>query len=52
MHTSVQPSFIISERHCHPYIPIALAAGTHCLTLVDDAGNMVTEMFTVEEAEK
>ena len=36
-----------------PYqMPMAPAAGTHRLTLVDDAGNTVTEMFTVEEAEK
>ena len=33
-------------------IPIAPAAGTHRLTLVDDAGNTITETFVVEEAEK
>ena len=32
-------------------IPMAPAAGTHRLTLVDDAGNTITEVFTVEEGE-
>ena len=30
-------------------IPIAPVAGTHRLTLVDDAGNTITEIFTVED---
>ena len=33
-------------------IPASPAAGTHRLILVDDAGNTITEMFTVEDTEK
>ena len=47
----VDQQFIGSTEAPHQ-IPTAPAAGTHRLTLVDDAGNIVTEIFTVEEAEK
>ncbi|MDR1154491.1 MAG: penicillin-binding protein 1C [Bacteroidales bacterium] len=47
----VDNRFIGSTESPHQ-MPAAPAAGTHRLTLADDAGNTVTETFTVEEAEK
>ncbi|MDR2888005.1 MAG: penicillin-binding protein 1C [Bacteroidales bacterium] len=47
----IDSRFVGSTEAPHA-IPAAPAAGTHRLTLVDDAGNTITEVFTVEEAEE
>jgi len=47
----VDQQFIGATEAPHQ-IPTAPAAGTHRLTLVDDAGNTITEIFTVEETER
>ena len=47
----IDNQFIGSTESPHQ-IPTAPAAGRHRLTLVDDAGNTVTETFIVEEVEK
>ncbi len=47
----VDNQFVGSTESPHQ-MPIAPTAGKHKLTLVDDAGNTITENFTVEENEK
>jgi penicillin-binding protein 1C len=44
----VDHQFIGSTEAPHQ-IPVSPAKGTHRLTLVDDAGNTITETFTVDE---
>jgi penicillin-binding protein 1C len=44
----IDNEFIGSTEAPHQ-IPAAPVAGRHRLTLVDDAGNTVTETFTVED---
>ena len=44
----VDHQFIGSTETPHQ-IPVSPAKGTHRLTLVDDAGNTITEIFTVDE---
>ena len=46
----VDRQFIGSSQAPHQ-MPAAPAAGTHRLTLVDDAGNTISEIFTVEDVE-